>query len=62
MTPDPKNIPAAPSEGQDQDQRPDPPVYEAPALVVLGNVHSLLAGTSMSPALDSNKVSHRSGP
>jgi hypothetical protein len=61
MTPGAEDTTAAGTEDQVQDQQPCPPAYEPPALVALGNVHSLLAGTTMSPAVDSNKVSHRSG-
>jgi hypothetical protein len=36
------------------------PVYEAPVLVPLGNVHALLAGTGLSMTADSGKVGMRS--
>lgn len=62
MTPEGKeNAVAAAPEGREQDQQTGPSVYEPPALIALGNVHALLAGTGASPVLDSNKVGMRNG-
>jgi len=62
MTPDAKEpiLGALPDE-QDSQEVPRVLTYEPPALVALGNVHALLAGTSASLTFDSNKITMRSG-